>query len=338
VQEKGCKTCHYIVDSGAKQAPELSTVGTKFYNESGHSAAFHEVRFGYLKESLRCPQANMDHKAADACKATLAPASDAGAGKPLSEAEIIEKYQCKSCHNFDAPAQGTGPSLYDIGARQQEAYIRESLLDPDKVAAAGFENAKGVMKTFLSGFGFYNDVQKNPAMVDSLVSHLASLKGGAAAPAGDQAAAAVVMPNFNLNDEELHNVVTFLLSLQEQTVAWPQKSFAEKVASSGQAPAGGEMMLAGKSGADLVKLTGCNACHAFDGPQRLVGPSLWDVGARYDKGYIRESILDPDKVVVPDYPGGVMKATLTGTGFYQKISLEALDQIIEYLASLKGKS
>ena len=38
VQEKGCKTCHYIVDSGAKQAPELSTVGTKFYNESGHAA------------------------------------------------------------------------------------------------------------------------------------------------------------------------------------------------------------------------------------------------------------------------------------------------------------
>ena len=62
VQEKGCQTCHYIVDSGAKQAPELSIVGTKFYNESGYSEAFHDVRFGYLKESLRCPQANVESR------------------------------------------------------------------------------------------------------------------------------------------------------------------------------------------------------------------------------------------------------------------------------------
>ena len=50
VQEKGCQTCHYIVDSGAKQAPELSIVGTKYYNydgneNTGYSEAFHDVRF-----------------------------------------------------------------------------------------------------------------------------------------------------------------------------------------------------------------------------------------------------------------------------------------------------
>lgn len=161
VQEKGCKTCHYIVDSGAKQAPELSDAGTKFYNTSGHSKAFLNARFGYLKESLRCPQANINHDAAEACKATLATAASNGAaGQTLSGPELITKYQCGTCHSFDSPAKLLGPSLYDIGQRQQEAYIRESILDPDKVVVEGFP--KGIMKGTLSGVGFYEDIKKDP--------------------------------------------------------------------------------------------------------------------------------------------------------------------------------
>jgi hypothetical protein len=52
---------------------------------------------------------------------------------------------------------------------------------------------------------------------------------------------------------------------------------------------------------------------------------------------IRESILDPDKVVTPGYPAEVMKATLTSAGFYQKISVEGLERIVDYLSDLKGK-
>jgi cytochrome c2 len=341
VQEKGCKTCHYIVDSGAKQAPELSTVGTKFYNESGHAKAFHSVRFGYLKESLRCPQANLSHEEAEKCQASLTPAAAATPGAALSGAELVTKYQCKNCHSFATPDKMVGPSLSDIGQRQDVAYIRESILDPDKVVVPDFP--KGVMKATLSGLGFYKDAQQNPALVESLVQYLAGLRGqatgtGAGAKTDTQAAPAVVMPNFNLNDEELQNVVIFLLSLQEPTVPWPQKSFAEKAAGSSQAPAGGGLMLAGKSGEELVKLTGCTTCHKLDGPERMVGPSLWDIGVRQDRAYIRESILDPDKVVVPDYPAGVMKATLLGTGFYQNVSVETLEKLVDYLASLKGGS
>jgi cytochrome c oxidase subunit 2 len=88
----------------------------------------------------------------------------------------------------------------------------------------------------------------------------------------------------------------------------------------------------------VVKVAGCITCHKFDGPERLVGPSLWDIGTRQDKDYIRESILDPDKVVVSGFPQGVMKATLTSTGFYQHISVETLEKLVDYLATLKGKS
>jgi mono/diheme cytochrome c family protein len=194
------------------------------------------------------------------------------------------------------------------------------------------------MKATLSGTGFYDEIRGNPNIVDALVDYLASLKGGeAAAGAAAQETTVLLMPNFNLNDAELRNVVIFLLGLQEHFVPWPQKSFAEKVAGDGQSSGGG-MMLAGKSGEELVKLAGCVTCHKLDGPERLVGPSLWDIGARQNTDYIRESILDPDKVLTPGYPQGVMKATLTGTGFYQNISIEALEKLVEYLASLKGKS
>jgi cytochrome c551/c552 len=337
VQEKGCQTCHYIVDSGAKQAPELSTVGTKFYNESGYSEAFHDVRFGYLKESLRCPQANLSEEEAKKCKATLSPVADTTHEKPLSGAELVQKYPCGNCHSFDTPNTLLGPSLYDIGKRKDESYLRAKLLDPDKIVVEGFP--KGVMKATLAGSGFYSDIEKNPAILDNVVNYLAGLKGGNGGQPGAQTAPAVlVMPNFNLNDEELQSVVTFLLGLQEQHVPWPKKSFAQTAAANGHVTsAEGGSAWAGRSGEELVKLAGCIACHKVDGPESLVGPSLWDIGSRQDQAYIRESILDPDKIAVPGYPPGVMKATLTGIDFYQKISVAGLERMVDYLSKLKGK-
>ncbi|MCZ6873110.1 MAG: c-type cytochrome [bacterium] len=337
VQEKGCKACHYIVDGGAKQAPELSLVGTKFYNESGHGEAFHGLRFGYLKESLRCPQANMNPTAAEKCRAVLEPEAASDSGEVLPGPELAQKYGCVNCHKLDAPDKLVGPSLYDIGKRQDTAYIRESIVEPDKVVVQGFP--KGLMKVALSAL--YQDSKKNPAILDGLVQYLAGLKGEASGGTkGDQksqvaAAPVVVMPNFNLNDDELRNVVTFLLGLQESTVSWPQKSFAKKAAD-GASTAG--MKFAGKDGDEIVKLAGCAACHKLDSPDRLVGPSLWDIGSRKEVAYIRESILEPDKIVVAGFPPGVMKATLQGTAFYQNISLDNLEKLVDYLAGLKGGS
>ena len=64
--------------------------------------------------------------------------------------------------------------------------------------------------------------------------------------------------------------------------------------------------------------------------------SLWDIGARKDANYIRESILEPDAAVVEGFPAGLMKGTLDGSGFYQKLSLQDLNTLVGYLTSLKG--
>ena len=55
-------------------------------------------------------------------------------------------------------------------------------------------------------------------------------------------------------------------------------------------------------------------------------------------GHSAVSILEPDKEMVPGYPPGLMKATLSGTNFYQNISVDGLEKLVDYLASLKGKS
>ena len=137
VEENGCRTCHYIVDGGAKQAPELSMAGTTFFNDSGYSEFYHHVRFGYLKESLRCPQANLNDAAAEACP--------------------------------------DPPPLTPPGGASEEADDHGALV----------------------------------------------------------AGPAVAMPTFALDDEELRDVVIFLLSLTERTVPWPQKSFAETAQGNG---------------------------------------------------------------------------------------------------------
>jgi cytochrome c2 len=147
-----------------------------------------------------------------------------------------------------------------------------------------------------------------------------------------------------LSDLELVAVVSFLQSQGGEVTVNGQTHFPKWRGEGGGAapaaavstPATAAAAASGASGQELVQQWGCVACHKFDGPEKLVGPSLWDVGARKDASYIRESILEPDAVVVEGFPPGLMKGTLDGQGFYQKLSLQDLNTIVHYLTSLKG--
>jgi cytochrome c2 len=145
-----------------------------------------------------------------------------------------------------------------------------------------------------------------------------------------------------LSDLEIVAVVAFLQSQGGEVTVNGQTRFPKwRGEGGGAAPAAAASAAAapspaGASGQELVQQWGCVACHKLDGPEKLIGPSLWDVGARKDANYIRESILEPDAVVVEGFPPGLMKGTLDGSGFYQKLSLQDLNTIVNYLASLKG--
>jgi mono/diheme cytochrome c family protein len=148
-----------------------------------------------------------------------------------------------------------------------------------------------------------------------------------------------------LNDLEMVALVSFLQNLGGEVTVDGKATFAKyrgdgAAASAAPAPAAAPAAAAveasGKSGEELVKQRACNTCHKFDGPDKLVGPSLWDIGKRHDANYIRESILSPDAVLAEGFPQGLMQATLDGTGFYQKVALQDLNTMVDYLASLQG--
>jgi cytochrome c2 len=151
-----------------------------------------------------------------------------------------------------------------------------------------------------------------------------------------------------LSDLEMVAVVAFLQSLGGEVTVDGKTAFskyrgdgsgapAASAAAPAAAPAAAAVEASGKNGEELMQQWACNTCHKFDGPDKLVGPSLWDIGKRQDANYIRESILSPDAVLAEGFPGGLMKATLDGNGFYQKVALQDLNTIVDYLASLKGE-
>jgi mono/diheme cytochrome c family protein len=147
-----------------------------------------------------------------------------------------------------------------------------------------------------------------------------------------------------LSDLELVAAVAFLQSQggevtvngQSRFPQWRGEGGGAAPAAAAPAPATAAVTPSGASGQELVQQWGCVACHKLDGPEKLLGPSLWDIGARQDASYIRESILQPDSVVVEGFPAGLMKGTLDGSGFYQKVPLQDLNAIVDYLASLQG--
>ena len=148
-----------------------------------------------------------------------------------------------------------------------------------------------------------------------------------------------------LNDLEMVAVVAFLQSLGGQVTVTGETRFAKFRGDSDSAiaavpaadgTAAPSVGASGGTGPELMAQWGCVACHSLDAPTRLVGPSLYDIGARQDEGFIRESILKPDAVIAEGFPPSLMKLTLDGTGFYQKLAIQDLNTLVDYLASLKG--
>jgi mono/diheme cytochrome c family protein len=97
-----------------------------------------------------------------------------------------------------------------------------------------------------------------------------------------------------------------------------------------------------------IQTGGCGACHVIpgvDGAVGVVGPSLAQVASHAEEviasadyqgqatsaeEYIRESIVNPNAYVVPNFPSGVMPQN-----FEQTLSADQLDALVAYLATLQ---
>ncbi len=98
------------------------------------------------------------------------PTGAAGAAGATDPRAIIEEFGCLACHKLGEEGNVVGPPFTDIGARQDAAYIRRSILDPAADVAPGFEQLAGVMPR---DFG----QRMSAAQLEILVRFLSEQKG-----------------------------------------------------------------------------------------------------------------------------------------------------------------
>jgi cytochrome c oxidase subunit II len=116
--------------------------------------------------------------------------------------------------------------------------------------------------------------------------------------------------------------------------SWLEKQGAEEA---GSGAIGGNVQELGRT---TFGSAGCGGCHTFTpaGTDAEVGPSLDNLAAdAKDAGkpvreYVRQSIVDPNAVVVQGYQSGVMPTT-----FGETLSSEELDALVAYLSGKGGE-
>ena len=94
----------------------------------------------------------------------------------------------------------------------------------------------------------------------------------------------------------------------------------------------------GDPGAAVFASAGCGGCHAFSpaGTNGAIGPNLDNVAADAKKAgedpaaYVKESIVDPDKILAPGYAAGVMPGS-----YGDSLSAKEIGALVKYLAAAK---
>ncbi len=75
---------------------------------------------------------------------------------------------------------------------------------------------------------------------------------------------------------------------------------------------------------------GCSTCHSLEPGVTIVGPSLAGIGSRADADYIRQSILDPNAVVVEGFTPNVMPSVWS-----DELTEDQIEQLVAFLLTLK---
>ena len=82
----------------------------------------------------------------------------------------------------------------------------------------------------------------------------------------------------------------------------------------------------------------CSVCHTIGKVAfGQVGPDLTNIATRADAAYIRESIVDPQAVIVENCPSGPCIRDAMPTLYPQTLTEEEIDALVWYLTGLTGE-
>ena len=104
--------------------------------------------------------------------------------------QLLEIYECVRCHRLTTPHRLIGPSLWKIRQRADAAAIRASIVKPDAVVKPDYPS--GLMRTRLQQLGFYQDIKRQPVILERLVAYLAGLEAPPEASAAPRLAKEMV--------------------------------------------------------------------------------------------------------------------------------------------------
>ncbi len=198
----GCLLCHKITEQGNTRAPDLRGIGGRAASRTpGMSAEAYLVESlvnpgAYVVSEFAGPGGESIMPVANQPPADLSPtelkalvaylqslggevtveitAQDVAAAAAKQEqpaaapdirpgADLVAKHGCVACHDVRGTLRLVGPPLTNVRERLSAAEIRQSILDPDAVIAAGFPPGL-MLKTFADTVP--------PEELDQLVSYL----------------------------------------------------------------------------------------------------------------------------------------------------------------------
>ena len=237
--------------------------------------------------------------------------------------DVWHKYNCINCHTLFGEGAYYAPDLTKITQLRGEQYLKAYMRDPA---------------------AFY-DEQRHRRL----------------------------MPKQDLSDQEIDDLIAFLDWVSKvDNQGWPPRPILvtgatipgtdfgpEQMASSGAAatlppgarPISGQENPIALGGATFRSVVpACNACHSTAPGANMAGPTLAGVATRAEqiigspdykgeasdvKGYLIESIRAPSAYVVPGAMYSANGQSFMPNTYVQDLSEEQIDQLAEYLATLK---
>lgn len=137
---------------------------------------------------------------------------------------------------------------------------------------------------------------------------------------------AIDQPPIKLSAVEIGAVIAFLEAKDgnEITVALPEGESAPEPVAAAEPPA------AAVTAEGAIQKYACAACHSVLGSTAVIGPNLTDVGSRLDVAAIRDSIVEPGKVVADGFP------PIMSPDFADRMNARELELIVTYLSQQKA--
>jgi putative heme-binding domain-containing protein len=115
-------------------------------------------------------------KVAELATADVAKAAMTGKGDPATGARLFTAQGCIACHAIDPKAEQKGPYLGAAGAKFTRDYLIDSVLDPNKVVAQGFQTSMIKLKDGTAKMGFVTAEVDGVVEVRDISGQVAKIK------------------------------------------------------------------------------------------------------------------------------------------------------------------